>query len=31
MNEVNTRVTMLMGTGAVLDMNFPCSLLRPST
>ena len=31
MNEVNPRVTMIMGAGAVLDMNFPCSLLRPST
>lgn len=31
MNEVNPRVTMIMGAGAVLDMNFPSSVLRPST
>lgn len=31
MNEVNPRVTMIMGAGAVLDMNFPTGVLRPST
>lgn len=31
MNEVNPRVTMIMGAGAVLDMNFPIGVLRPST
>ena len=31
MNEVNPRVTMIMGAGAVMDMNFPCGVLRPST
>ena len=31
MNEVNPRVTMIMGAGAVLDMSFPTGVLRPST
>lgn len=31
MNENNPRVTMIMGAGAVLDMNFPTGVLRPST
>ena len=31
MNEVNPRVTMIMGAGAVLDMNFTTDVLRPST
>ena len=31
MNEVNPRVTMIMGAGAVLDMNFPTGVIRPST
>lgn len=31
MNEVNPRATMIMGAGAVLDMNFPCDVLKPST
>ena len=31
MNDLNPRVTMIMGAGAVMDMNFPCGVLRPST
>lgn len=31
MNKVNPRVTMIMGAGAVLDMNFPADILWPST
>lgn len=31
MNDLNSRATMIMGAGAVMDMNFPCGVLRPST
>lgn len=31
MNEVNPRATMIMGAGAVLDMNFPSNVLKPTT
>lgn len=31
MNKVNPRATMIMGAGAVLDMNFPADILWPST
>lgn len=31
MNKLNPRVTMIMGAGAVLDMNFPANILWPST
>lgn len=31
MNEENPRVTMIMGAGAVLDMDFPCGITKPST
>lgn len=31
MNKGNPRVTMIMGAGAVLDMDFPCGILRPTT
>lgn len=31
MNTDNPRVTMIMGAGAVLDMNFPCGMVVPTT
>lgn len=31
MSETNLRVTMIMGAGAVLDMNFPDSIITPTT
>ena len=31
MNINNSRVTMLMGAGAVLDMNFPSNIIKPTT
>lgn len=31
MNTDNPRVTMIMGAGGVLDMNFPQSIIKPST
>ena len=31
MNTDNQRVTMIMGAGAVLDMNFPCNIIKPTT
>ena len=31
MNEVNPRVTMIMGADVVLDIDFPTGVLRPST
>lgn len=31
MNETNQRVTMIMGAGAVLDMNFPGHIVTPTT
>lgn len=31
MNKTNPRVTMIMGAGAVLDMNFPDSIVTPTT
>ena len=31
MRETNHRVTMIMGAGAVLDMNFPGNIVTPTT
>lgn len=31
MNEANPRVTMIMGAGAVLDMSFPSTIIKPTT
>lgn len=31
MNINNSRVTMVMGAGAVLDMNFPSNIIKPTT
>ena len=31
MSETNQRVTMIMGAGAVLDMNFPADIITPTT
>ena len=31
MNINNPRVTMIMGAGAVLDMNFPSNIIKPTT
>ena len=31
MEKTNSRVTMIMGAGAVLDMSFPCGIIKPTT